>query len=524
MNTVNSTALFRTLVVYAICVPLAIAVGYSLTSVTNSYDYGSYALIGGLVALLVLPLLMRWHYWLLVFSWSSPIVLFFLPVQLEMFLFMVAVSLTISVIERILDRNKQFITPSVMAWPLLALLGVIVTTAEMTGGLGFHTLGSDVYGGKKYITMIFGVLSFFAITARTIPENRANLYIFLYFFGGFLNFISDFYAVTPQNLRFIFLPFPGMVRSTDSMGNAQMELGETRMFGISIAAGAVFFWMLARYGIREIFLSGKIWRPVVLAVSFVLIFAGGFRSYIISSAGLFVILFFLEKMHRSALMLPLILLGIMGSVALVPMSRHLPHTFQRALAFLPLDIDPMIRSDAEGSTQWRLNMWSAILPQVPKYLLLGKGFTFTARDFNNYMGPNATFNDIIDPSQDPLVLSSDFHSGPLTVLIPFGIWGAIAYLWFMAAGFWVVWRNYRYGLPSLSHVNLMFYAFYIVKLFTFFVVFGAAVNDVANFGGLVGLSVALNHGVRGPQKQPKPNPIINQNPRLGLPPQPALQR
>ena len=135
------------------------------------------------------------------------------------------------------------------------------------------------------------------------------------------------------------------------------------------------------------------------------------------------LLFYLEKMYRTSLMLVVVLGGLMGGALLVPLAPHLPYTFQRSLAFLPLNIRPDVRMDAEASTQWRLDMWSALLPEVPKYLLLGKGYSFSQETFNESMGNGATFQHTIDASQNPLALSSDFHSGPLSVVIPFGIWG-----------------------------------------------------------------------------------------------------
>jgi hypothetical protein len=523
MNTVNTTALFRSLIVYAICVPLAVVIGYEATDLPNYGAYGSYVWIGVLIAVLAFPLMMKWHYPLLVFSWSCPMTLFFLPGSPGPFLVMTVVSLTISVVERILDKNKTFITPSAVAWPLLMLLAVMIFTGELTGGFGLHSMGSDVYGGKKYVTMTIGILSFFAITARPISKKSANWYVFLFFSGSFFNAISDFYPVVPESLRHIYVLFPAVVRNFDAMGNAELQLGVTRMFGISVAAGSFFIWMLARYGVRDLFFSGKIWRPLAFGLAFVLIFAGGFRSAIIIAVMVFAMIFFLEKMHQTVLMLPIILFSVMAGVALVPLAPHLPYTFQRALAFLPLNIDPMARMDAEGSTQWRLDMWSALLPEMPNYLLLGKGYAFSAQTYNEFMGANATFKPINDPLQDPLTLSSDFHSGPLSVIISFGIWGVLAWLWYMAAGFRVVWRNYHYGDPALRHPNLLLFAFFVAKLFSFFFIFGGIVDDVAGFGGIIGLSIALNHGVRRPQPQPKTNPTFT-GPRFDVPAKPAFQR
>ena len=108
MNNINSTALLRSLIVYAVCVPLAILVGYMLA---NPLDYQSLGFVSILIAILVFPILMKWHYPLLIFSWAAPITLFFLPGHPNIFLPMVMVSLSISVVERILTATSGLSLP-----------------------------------------------------------------------------------------------------------------------------------------------------------------------------------------------------------------------------------------------------------------------------------------------------------------------------------------------------------------------------------------------------------------------------
>ena len=109
------------------------------------------------------------------------------------------------------------------------------------------------------------------------------------------------------------------------------------------------------------------------------------------------------------------------------------------------------------------------------------------------------------------------------MVIPFGIWGVMVWLWYWIAGFWVVWRNYHYGDPAIRHLNLLLYALFVTKVFSFLFIFGSVVEDVGGFGGLVGLSLALNHGVMHPEPQAQFNQAAP-SPRLALPVRPAFQR
>ena len=48
--------------------------------------------------------------------------------------------------------------------------------------------------------------------------------------------------------------------------------------------------------------------------------------------------------------------------------------------FCRLDLDPEARQAAEDTVDWRVNMWKALLPQVPKHLLLGKGLAISPEE------------------------------------------------------------------------------------------------------------------------------------------------
>ena len=208
----------------------------------------------------------------MLFSWNLGAVVIFLKGQPTLWLVMVAVTLGISILERALSRKTQFIHVRQVIWPLICLACIVVVTARLTGGFGLRSFGSDVFGGKKYIFLLGGILSYFALTARSIPVEKANLYVGLFLLGGVASFIGDLYPITPSGLRFIFMVFqPGS--TVDAF-----EVGVTRLGGIGAAGFAVYCWMMARYGVRGIFISGRVWRMGLFFLAVILSFMGGFRS------------------------------------------------------------------------------------------------------------------------------------------------------------------------------------------------------------------------------------------------------
>jgi len=215
----NAPAILKSLVIYALCVPLAVIVGYMLT---DPLDYTTFAYAGVLGLGLFSPLLFRWHYPLLLFSLNTTAILFFIKGRPAFWLVMVALSLGMSLLERAMNSQKRFIRVPQITWPLIYMIGVVLFTAKLTGGIGLHAFGSEVYGGKKYFFLVMSILSYFAFTAQRIPPERVNLYVALLLLGGVTWFIGDMYPITPAFLHFIFWMFPPTSASVETI-----ELGVT---------------------------------------------------------------------------------------------------------------------------------------------------------------------------------------------------------------------------------------------------------------------------------------------------------
>ena len=510
-------AALRTFAIYAVCAVLAIIIGVLMT---NPMTYSSLGFIGFLCAVLVLPILLRWHHPIMIFCWGAPMMMFFLKGDPKFTLVMITLSLAISITERTLNQPR-FINVPAVSWSLFFMIGVIALTAKLNGGIGLKAFGSEVYGGKKYVFLIVNILGYFALTAQPIPPGKAQRYVSYFFLGSTLGFIGDLYPFAPGFTHPIFWVIPPMM----NYDAGAVQVGTTRLIGTSWAAVSVINALIARYGIRGIFLEGKLWRPAVFFISVVLIFFGGFRSALVLAGLTFTLQFFLEGMHRTKAM-PFFVLAVVAGMALaIPLGGKLPFTFQRTLAFLPeglIHLSHDARLAAQTSSDWRYDMWKALLPQIPEHLLLGKGYAISMEDFAS-MGADSAMHSA-DPGQQALALSGDYHNGPLSVILPFGIWGVIAFLWFIIAGMWVVYKNFRYGDPALQLANTFLFTSYVITTFDFFFIFGSFSDGMGAFTGFVGLSVCLNRGVARAPVTPARNIPFSIRLRGGrLKPQPAFQ-
>lgn len=505
----DSTALIRSLILFGIVLPLAILLGY-LAAYLPNFDYSSMVGIGIVLALICLPLLLHWHHQLLFLSWNMVAVVFFLPGRPELWLFMALASFTILAVQRTLSAEIQMIPVPWMLAPLLFILAVVVGTAYATGGIHLGSMGSESLGGRKYLYMIAAVLGFVAMTSLRIPEQKAGFYVGAYFLGGLTYLAGHLVQVAGSWLSFILYVFPTLsgatILGTTNEGVGLEAGGVARDMGLTIAGTAVVFFMLARYGLEGLLRGGTFKQRIFRRLFFMIFFAGsiygGFRSYLILILMTMVFMFWLQGLSRTKYVL-LPILALFSILALAPFAGKMPAPIQRTLSFLPVTIDPIVREEAENSSAWRLNMWKKLLPDVPRYFWLGKGCETDSREFvmtRDIQGRGK------GGDSDTQIMAGDFHNGPLSIMIPFGIWGMLGWLWFLAAGLRLLYLNHRHGKPHAQITNTLLLALFMARIILFFAVFGSFESELMIFAGLVAMSICLNGGVGKPQKNPAAAP------------------
>jgi hypothetical protein len=489
----NALGIPRKVIILAILLPVAALLGYMLATPDSG---GSMLFVALLCTVIVLPVLLGYHHPMLIFTWNFSMIIPYLPGSPDVWMLVSLVSLGFSLLAKNLNRDIQLLHVPSVTWSLLLLAVVVVATAELTGGIGLRSMGGGLYGGKKYITILFAVLGYFALSCRPIPLDKAQSYVGVFFLAGASLVIGNLLFLSDA-LWFLYAFFPidyAVSQIVEDFHGVALGMTMTgRLGGVAFAAVFGFYFILMRYGIQGLLDLRKPWRMGLAVGFFFASLLGGFRSAFVLSGLILFAQFWLEGLHRTRLFPLLIILGLLGFGALIPLASKLPLSVQRSLSLLPLDINPAARADAKGTSEWRLTMWKMILPDVPRHFWLGKGYTASAADY--YMAQESARRGLADPSELSRI-AGDYHSGPLSVIIPFGIWGVIAFLAFLIAAGRVLYFNYRNGVPELRNINIFLFALFIGQVIFFFLVFGAVNSDMPKFCGWVGLSVALNGGVR----------------------------
>src|SRR5450432_5665 len=112
----NNAAILRTLIIFAVCVTLAVWLGYTLNFVED-FSRSTYIEIGLFALALSIPLLLRWHYVLLVLCLNLTMTVFFLPGLPPVWMPMLFLSLGISILQRALNKDMRFISAPQIARP-----------------------------------------------------------------------------------------------------------------------------------------------------------------------------------------------------------------------------------------------------------------------------------------------------------------------------------------------------------------------------------------------------------------------
>ena len=350
---------------------------------------------------------------------------------------------------------------------------VVLLAVGLRSGMGMRVLGSDMWGGSPYATLIIACLlllsadlvvlsprmwrnALIAMCLLTfLPVVAQSLYVFSggqislqYAFiqpKGFivetLTAVSSDSGIarfsTDYSVTLLYLPlllFANPMRGKNAVVTTSIFLISLVVAGLSgsrysifVVIGYVFFWSLL----------------------------GGPRIFWGRTFGV--------------VMAALVALAIAAAFA-----QHFPAPIQRSLSFVPwADVSQRVRLDALGTTTWRIDVWTrAIHEDLPRYWLTGRGFAFNPRDYEALRRLGLEV-------REWAFVTGSYHSGPLSLIINLGITGFVVGLCF----FWTTFRTHFRILrgdfqdPHMARMYRLVLAMFANQSFLFLTVGG----DVQNY-------------------------------------------
>lgn len=480
------------LLILAIILPIAALVGYMLADPT---EIESFAVVGLAVSTLILPVVLKYHHSILVASWHASVIIIFLPGQPYLWMLMTAISLGLTAIYRFLNPTFRPLNVPSVTWTLLILGLVVFLTAQFTGGFGLRSMGASVIGGKKYFLIWFAVAGYLAISVRPILPESAVALVICHFGSGVTAAVSTLAYVAGPAAWILYAIFPtdyAMHLVSKDYSTDFTAIGISRFSGFGVAGMALAPLFFIIWGVRGLLDWTRPWRMGAFFAVVAFAMLGGFRSTLGMFGLLFLIQFFNEGLHRTRFFPAFIGAAGVSLVVVYLLAGSMPMAIQRSLSILPLiPISDVAKSDAENSTKWRVEMWRHLEPDIAAHFWLGKGYTASQ---STYRLEQEAYRMGLAEDYEMMILAGDYHSGWRSIIIPFGIWGLLAFIAFLIAGLRVLWINRLKGVASVRRVNLFLFTYFVAKVIFFFFVFGAIASDLYVLTGVVALSVALNRG------------------------------
>jgi len=482
----NRFAVSKTQIIFALILPLAVLMGFVLA---KPDEVGSVGLILIVFGVLSIPIFMRWYHPMLIIGWNACINPYFLPGRPYLWMILAFIGLAVAVANRFTSAEAKFTNVPELNWAVGSICAVTLITGYLQGGFGIRSLGGDSYGGKGYFYILAAGAGFFALVSRRVPANKATLYASIFFLAGVTALVPNIAYLAGPRFEFLFYLFPTEFALEQALADYTIGRQFGRFYGLTVVGQSICGFLLVRYGVRGVFDLGSPWRLGLLVVGLLASVFCGFRSILILLITTIAVQMFFEGLFRLRILIPIFAAGLVGLAALVPFSASLPLPVQRTISFLPVEVAPSVRLSVDGSSEWRLEMWRNVLPLVPQYLLLGKGYAQDPSELN-FMYENARRGYL--KAYEPAIYSGDFHNGPFSVIIPFGIWGVLAFGFFVWASLRYLHRVYRSGNPEFKTINTFLLAYFVTRIIHFSFVFGSLYTEIGVLASLLGLSVSIN--------------------------------
>jgi len=316
-------------------------------------------------------------------------------------------------------------------WVLIVTLCVIQT--YIRNPVGINLFGGDSVGGKGYILYAIALVSSFLFSGLLVPPSELKWILRVSILGGLLN--------TAISILGTFVPSIGYMigqsyTRTDevnyeNIGTVVDQSAATRI-GYLLSLGSNLALWVSSYISPLRALGRPLWAALIIAAAISSMLCG-FRNGVITVGLTFMLG---VTYHNGAKgVFGFIFMGVSGValLAVINSVSPLPPNVQRTLTFLPGTWEERYKKDAEGSTEWRLEIWREVLltNRWIQNKWLGDGLGYSAKELaiqmNNLKGGKVGISGF-DAQRQSILASGDYHSGPVSCIRVFGYVGLSLFL------------------------------------------------------------------------------------------------
>ena len=348
--------------------------------------------------------------------------------------------------------------------------------------VGFFAMQTSMVGGRPYFEIGLTFAAFMILSRVQISDFIAKIFPLFFVIPAWCLAVLDVVTrLAPQTAYPVAMMYSG-VGSGGVTGVLEQEaqLGETRMTGMQNAGISSVLALCAKYNPITLILPLYPHRVMMLAAAFGAIFLSGFRSVLLFAFVAFLLSSLLRGRSKDlwvatggALLALALLISMQGNIL------QLPLTMQRALSWLPGDWNQEAVTDAEGSTQWRVEMWGWAWndDRVLRDRVWGQGFGLSIDDMNliaSSLEAGGRGSSLLGGSdRESFMITGTFHNGPLSAIKYIGIVGLCLYYPLMCYMAWLAWRLCKRARNTKAFSLALFVGIPIIyEPFNFVLVFG----------------------------------------------------
>ena len=328
--------------------------------------------------------------------------------------------------------------------------------------VGVLALQTELVGGRPYFSIILTLIGYIILSQVRVSEKIARMLPLILFAGmiipASLVILTEFY---PPASRVIYPFYNGVSIEDFNVGLPSVtDSGPTRITSLATVGRPVVLTLCAFY------LPITLINPLYLGRFSIMVFGlvtsalSGFRNLIATIAAFLLIASAVRRRYFDMLILSLI--GFLGVIMLSGMQMAgvpVPFAVQRALAFIPVEWDPSAVRSAQGTTDWRVDMWKDAWTRKDhmRSKIFGDGFGWTIKEMkimsDELLGLGGFMNSEL---YETYLIRGSYHSGPLSTIKRVGFVGGAMLLALMIAAC-------RYSLDLSNRTKNT--PFYVLTLF-----------------------------------------------------------
>lgn len=323
--------------------------------------------------------------------------------------------------------------PYRLAWTELEfwvlILSLFVAQAYLRNPVGLNVFGGATVGGKPYFLYAITVSTTIILASILVTPKDLKLVFKATILGGLINAAVSIVGRFVPSIGFY---LGGDFTRSDEVnyenfGKVEDAGAASRVSFLGTVTKNASLWLCCFISPLRALLN-PLWGLLLL---FCVVGAtySGYRNAVVAVGLTFIVGIAYRGGAGSLFLSCLGGAGFVALLAVVNLIAPLPPNIQRSLTFLPGTWEERYRGDAKASSDWRFEIWREVLTS-DKYIQnkwIGDGLGFTADALRQSMAVtgNSMARSGFDEHRENILISGDYHSGPVQTIRVMGYVGLL---------------------------------------------------------------------------------------------------